>query len=148
MTQASLCIPAAQRSQASTPLRQRMSEDMRMRKFADKTQVQYIRAVVRLTRFLGASPDTASEEDLRRFQLHLVDQGATPQTLNVTISGLKFFFDITLNRPEVMAKMQPVKYPRKLPVVLSREEVKRLLEAAANIKHQVALPVAYGGGCV
>ena len=146
MTQASQCIPAAQPSQANTPLRQRMIEDMRMRKFAEKTQAQYIRAVVRLTRFLGASPDTAGEEDLRRFQLHLVDHGATPQTLNVTISGLKFFFDITLNRPAVMAKMQPVKYPRKLPVVLSREEVKRLLEAAANIKHQVALSVAYGGG--
>ena len=64
----------------------------------------------------------------------------------MTISGLKFFFDITCNRPEVTAKMQPVKYPRKLPVVLSRDEVKRLLEATANIKHQVALSVAYGGG--
>ena len=105
MTQASLCKPAAQPSQARSPLRQRMIEDMRMRKFVEKTQIQYIRAVVRLTRFLGASPDTASEEDLRRFQLHLVDHGATPQTLNVTISGLKFFFDITCNRPEVMAKM-------------------------------------------
>jgi integrase/recombinase XerD len=146
MTPASLCKPAAQPSQARSALRQRMIEDMRMRNFVEKTQVQYIRAVVRLTRFLGTSPDTASEEDLRRFQLHLVDQGATPQTLNVTISGLKFFFDITCNRPEVMAKMQPVKYPRKLPVVLSRDEVKRLLEAATNIKHQVALSVAYGGG--
>ena len=69
MTQASLCKPAAQPSQANTPLRQRMIEDMRMRRFAEKTQAQYIRAVVRLTRFLGASPDTAGEEDLRRFQL-------------------------------------------------------------------------------
>jgi integrase/recombinase XerD len=126
MTQASLCKPAAQPSQSHSLLRQRMIEDMRMRKFVEKTQVQYIRAVVRWTRFLGTSPDTATEEDLRRFQLHLVDHGATPQTLNVTISGLKFFFEITLNRPEVMAKMQPVKYPRKLPVVLSRDEVKRL----------------------
>ena len=88
MMQASLCKPAAQPSQAHSPLRQRMIEDMRMRKFVEKTQVQYIRAVVRLTRFLGTSPDTASEEDLRRFQLHLVDHGATPQTLNVTISGV------------------------------------------------------------
>ena len=69
MTQASLCKPAAQPSPAHSPLRQRMIEDMRMRKFVEKTQVQYIRAVVRLTRFLGTSPDTASEEDLRRFQL-------------------------------------------------------------------------------
>jgi integrase/recombinase XerD len=146
MTQGTRSTPAASSTEAGSALRRRMIEDMRMRKFAEKTQTQYIRAVVRLTRFLGASPDTAEEEDLRRFQLHLVDQGATPQTLNVTISGLKFFFGITLHRPEVVAKMQPVKYPRKLPTVLSRAEVKRLIAAAGNIKHQAALSVAYGAG--
>jgi site-specific recombinase XerD len=123
-----------------------MIEDMRMRKFVEKTQTQYIRAVVRLTRFLRASPDSATEEDLRRFVLDMIDHGATPQTLNVTISGLKFFFDITLGRPEAVAKLQPVKYPRKLPTVLSREEAKRLIAASPNIKHQVALSVAYGAG--
>jgi site-specific recombinase XerD len=76
----------------------------------------------------------------------MVDHGATPQTLNVTISGLKFFFGITLKRPEVATKLQPVKYPRKLPTVLSREEAKRLIAASPNIKHQVALSVAYGAG--
>lgn len=145
MTQGSKSTPPAS-PEARSALRQRMVEDMRMRKFAEHSQAQYIRAVVRLTRFLRASPDTATEEDLRRFQLNMVDQGATPQTLNVTISGLKFFFAITLNRPEVVAKLQPVKYPRTLPTVLSREEAKRLIAASANLKHQVALSVAYGAG--
>jgi integrase/recombinase XerD len=146
MTEGTRSTPAAAPTETRSKLRRRMIEDMRMRKFAEKTQTQYIRAVVRLTRFLGASPDTATEEDLRRFQLDMVDHGATPQTLNVTISGLKFFFCITLNRPEVVAKLQPVKYPRKLPVVLSREQAKRLIAAASNLKHQVALSVAYGAG--
>ena len=78
--------------------------------------------------------------------MHLVDQGASPITLNSTISGLKFFFDVTLSRGELMAKMQPVHVPRTLPVVLSREEVSRLIAAAWNLKHQTALSVAYGAG--
>jgi len=131
---------------AITPLRQRMLEDMRMRKLSDKTQTAYVRAVKRLTRFLGRSPDTATIEDLRRFQLFLVDQGASPVTLNATITGLKFFFDVTLDRGELMAKMQPVYMPRTLPVVLSRDEVSRLIVAAGNLKWQTALSVAYGTG--
>ena len=131
---------------AITPLRQRMLEDMRMRKLSDKTQTAYVRAVRRLTRFLGRSPDTATIEDLRRFQLFLVDQGTSPVTLNATITGLKFFFDITLDRGELMAKMQPVYMPRTLPVVLSRDEVSRLIVAAGNLKWQTALSVAYGTG--
>ena len=78
------------------------------------------------------SPDTATAEDLRRFQMHLVEQGTSPITLNATITGLKFFFDVTLDRGELMAKMQPVRVPRTLPVVLSREEVARLIAAAAQ----------------
>ena len=72
-----------------SPLRQRMVEDMRMRKLEPKTQTAYLRAVRKLTVFLKASPDTATAEDLRRFQMHLVDEGASPTTLNATISGLK-----------------------------------------------------------
>ncbi len=79
-------------------------------------------------------------------QLYLVDDGTSPITLNATISGLKFFFDITLNHPELMVRMQPVKVPRTLPVVLSREEVARLIAAAWNLKHQTTLSVAYGAG--
>jgi site-specific recombinase XerD len=118
-----------------SPLRQRMIDDMRMRKLSDKTQSAYIRAVRNLAEFLGRSPDTASAEDLRRFQLHLVECGVSPVTLNVTITGLKFFFEITLERGELMARMQPVRVPQTLPVVLSREEVARLIAAARNLKH-------------
>ena len=129
-----------------TPLRQRMLDDMRMRKLDEKTQTSYIRAVRKLAAFLGRSPDTATVDDLRRFQLHLVDSGCSPITLNATITGLKFFFDVTIDRGEVMAKMQPVRVPRTLPVVLSREEVARLIAATRNLKHQTALSVAYGAG--
>ena len=133
-------------TQTVSPLRQRMIDDMRMRKFADKTQSHYIRAVKQFTRYLGRSPDTASVEDLRRYQLHLVDQGTSPASLNAAISGLKFFFDITMDRAELMAKMQPVHLPRKLSVVLSPEEVSRLIVATGNLKHQTALSLAYGTG--
>ena len=129
-----------------TPLRQRMIEDMRMRKLEHKTQEAYIRAVCKLAAFLRRSPDTATVEELRRFQLHLVDQGTSPITLNATLTGLKFLFDVTLDRGELMAKMQPVRVPRTLPVVLSREEVARLIAAAPNLKSQTALSVAYGTG--
>ena len=129
-----------------SPLRQRMLDDMRMRKLEPKTQTSYLRAVRKLAAFLKNSPDTATADDLRRFQLHLVDEGASPITLNATISGLKFFFDITLDHGVLMAKMQPVHVPRTLPVVLSPEEVSRLIAAAWNLKHQTALSVAYGAG--
>ena len=129
-----------------SPLRQRMIDDMRMRKFGDKTQSDYQRAVRNFAKYLGRSPDSATVEDLRRYQLHLVDHGISPASLNAAISGLKFFFDVTLDRGEVMAKMQPVHLPRKLPVILSREEVGRLIAAAGNLKHQTALALAYGTG--
>jgi len=133
-------------NKAASPLRQRMIEDMRMRKLAPKTQSHYLRAVRDFARFLRHSPDVATVDDLRRYQLYLVDQGTLPGTLNAAITGLKFFFDITLDRGEVMAKMQPVYLPRKLPIILSVEEVTRLIAAARNLKHQTALSVAYGAG--
>ena len=129
-----------------SPLRQRMIEDMALRKLAPKTQSQYIRAVINLTRFLGCSPDTASPEDLRRYQLHLVEIGTSRIMLNHTITALRFFFQVTLDRPEAMAKMSTVREPRKLPVVLSREEVARLIDAAGKPKYQAVLSVAYGAG--
>ena len=85
-----------------SPLRQRMIEDMRMRKLAPKTQTAYIRAVLKFAKYLGRSPETASAEDLRHFQLHLVDQGCSPITLNATIVGLNFLFDITLATTNVI----------------------------------------------
>ncbi len=129
-----------------SPLRQRMIEDMRLRKLSPKTQTAYIRAVVNFTRFHGRSPDTAVAEDLRRYQLHMVEQGISSTTLNATITGLKFFFAVTLDRPEAMWKMRHVYEPRKLPEVLSLEEVTRLLQSAGSLKYQAALGVAYGAG--
>jgi site-specific recombinase XerD len=123
-----------------------MLDDMRLRKLSPKTQTGYIRAVKRLAGFLGRSPDSATVEDLRRFQLYLVDHGTSPVTLNATITGLKFFFDVTLARPEAMARMSTVRVPRKLPVILSRDEAARLIAAAGSLKYQVALSVAYGAG--
>ena len=129
-----------------SPLRQRMIDDMRMRKLSEKTQSHYIRWVRRFTAFVGRAPDTATVEDLRRFQLHLVDSGTSPVSLNAAITALKFFFEVTLGQAELMAKMQPVRVPRTLPVVLSRDEVARLIAAASNLKHPTALSVAYGAG--
>ena len=84
------------RKQSISPLRQRMIDDMRMRKLNPKTQSAYIRAVRSFTKYLGRSPDTATVEDLRNYQLHLVDAGTSPISVNAAITGLKFFFDITL----------------------------------------------------
>ena len=133
-------------TQAPSELRLRMIEDMRMRKLELRTREAYVRAVRKLAKYLGRAPDTATAEELRNFQLHLVDHGVSPITLNATITGLKFFFEVTVGHGEVMAKMQPVHVPRTLPVVLSREEVGRLIAAAGNLKHQTALAVAYGAG--
>jgi len=129
-----------------SPLRRRMIEDMRMRRLNGKTQVAYIRAVRRFAGFLGRSPDTATAEDLRRFQLHMAEQGTSSMTINATITGLRFFFEVTLGRGELMTMMSAVREPHKLPVVLSREEVARLLAAVRNPKHRAALSVAYGAG--
>ena len=129
-----------------SPLRQRMMEDMRLRKLSAKTQSAYIRAVVNFTRFLGRSPDSAEAHDLRRYQLHLVEQGTTSTTLNAAITALKFFFEVTLDRPEAMKKMRHVYEPRKLPEVLSLEEVTRVLQDAGSLKYQAALGIAYGAG--
>jgi site-specific recombinase XerD len=129
-----------------SPLRQRMIEDMRLRKLSEKTQSGYIRWVKKFAGFLRRSPDTASAEDLRRFQLHLSDSGASRTSLNAAVTALRFFFEVTLGHGELMAKMSHVHQPRKLPVVLSAEEVTCLLDVAPGLKYKAALSVAYGAG--
>jgi len=129
-----------------SPLRQRMLDDMALRKLSPSTRSKYLRAVINLTCFLGQSPDTATPEDLRRYQLHLVETGTSSISLNAAITALRFFFGVTLERPEALAKMSSVREPRKLPVVLSREEVARLIAAAGKPKYQAILSVAYGAG--
>lgn len=135
-----------QTTQGISPLRQRMQDDMRMRKLSPKTQSGYIRVVKQFTRFLGRLPDTATDEDLRLYQLFLVDSGMSAISLNAAITGLKFFFEVTLKRTGLMAAMQPVPVPRKLPVVLSCNEVTRLIASAGSPKYQAALSLAYGAG--
>jgi site-specific recombinase XerD len=132
--------------QAISPLRRRMIEDMTIRKFAPKTQTSYIRAVRNFTAFFGRSPDQAGAEDLRRYQLHLASSGVSGPSLNATVTALRFFFQVTLGRGEATEKMTFVREPRKLPVVLSPEEVARLLDAAPGLKYRAALSAAYGAG--
>jgi len=129
-----------------SPLRLRMIDDMTLRKLSPGTQTAYLRAVKNFTGFLGRAPDTASAEDLRLYQLDLVKQGISSGNLNATITGLKFFFETTLERLEAMAKMSHVHEPRKIPLVLGLEEVSCLLQSAGSLKYQAALGVAYGAG--
>ncbi len=135
-----------QRKKPISPLRQRMLDDMALRKLSAQTQRNYVRAVKNFTRFLGRSPDTAEAEDLRRYQLRMVAQGTSRTTLNATITGLKFFFEVTLDRPEAMKKMHHVYQPRRLPEILSIEEIARLFRATDSLKYQAAFGVAYGAG--
>src|SRR5258707_1062496 len=132
--------------EAMSPLRRRMIEDMTVRKFVEKTQKDYIRHVKDLSAFLGRSPGTATAEDLRRYQLHLTDTGIRPPSINSAVSALRFFFSITVDRAEVSKPLTFVAEPRKIPVVLSPEEVARFLEAAPGPKYKAALSAAYGAG--
>jgi site-specific recombinase XerD len=123
-----------------------MIDDMTQRRLNPKTQDAYLRSVIKLTRFLGRSPDTASADELRQFQLHLAQNGVSNKTINATITGLRFFFETTLDDRQALRKMSTIRDPRKLPVILSPNEVKRLLEATTNLKYKAALATAYGAG--
>src|SRR5277367_191460 len=127
-----------------SPLRQRMIDDMTARRFKEKVQKDYVRHVRTFAALLGRSPDTATSEDLRRYQLHLAKQPISPGSINAAIAALRFFFTVTLERPDLVRPLTIVNKPRKAPVVLSEEEVARLLEAAPNLKYKAALSVAYG----
>jgi integrase/recombinase XerD len=129
-----------------SPLRRRMIEDMTVRGFTAATQRGYIAAVRTFTAFLGRSPDQASAEDLRRFQVHMRSEGASATTMNAAVSALRFFFGVCLGRDDAEVGMTTVREPRKLPVVLSPEEVARLLDAAPGLKYRAALSLAYGAG--
>jgi site-specific recombinase XerD len=132
--------------QAISPLRRRMIEDMTVRNFAADTQRNYLRAVKNLAIFLGRSPDTATAEDLRLFQLHLSETHVRPPTINGTVTALRFFFSVTVDRSVVTKRLTFVAEPRKIPVILSPEEVARFLAAAPGPKYKAALSAAYGAG--
>jgi site-specific recombinase XerD len=129
-----------------SPLRQRMIEDMTARHFKEKVQKDYVRHVRRFAAFPGRSPDTATSEDLRRFQLHLATQQTGAPTINSAIAALRFFFNVTLERPGLARHLTTVHKPRRAPVVPNQEEVVRLLEAAPGLKCKAAFGVAYGAG--
>src|SRR6201981_1679723 len=122
-----------------------MIEDMTVRNFVEKTRSDYIRQVKTFTSFLGRSPDTATAEDLRRFQLHQTRTGIRPPSINGSVAALRFFFTVTLDRPQLARHLTFVRAPRKIPVVLSPEEVARLLEAAPGPKYK-AVSAAYAAG--
>jgi site-specific recombinase XerD len=132
--------------QAISPLRRRMIEDMAIRRLGSKTQHDYVQRVKDFAAFLGRSPDTASKEDVRRYQLHLASSGARTPKINSTVSALRFFFDVTLDRADLAKQITFIYEPRKVPAVLSPEEVRRMLEAAPGLKYKAALGVAYGAG--
>jgi site-specific recombinase XerD len=134
------------RAAAISPLRQRLIDDMNMRRFSRETQRNYIRDIGRFASFLGRSPHTATAEDVRRFQIEQHDAGVPTPTMNSIVSALRFLFTSTLDRPDLARKLVRVAHPRTLPVVLGREEVVRLLAATTCLKHQAALSVAYGAG--
>lgn len=129
-----------------SPLRQRLIEDMNMRRFSRETQRNYIRDVGRFATWLGRSPHTATAEDLRRFQIDQRETGVPVPTMNSIVAALRFFFTHTLDRPDLARKLVRTSHARKIPVVLTQDEVKRLLEATTCLKHQAALSVAYGAG--
>ena len=129
-----------------SPLRQRMIDDMTARRFKEKVQKDYVRHVRNFAAFLGRSPDTATSDDLRRYQLHMAQQQISAGSINAAIAALRFFFTVTLERPDLVRPLRIVNEPRKAPVVLSPEEVARLLEAAPGLKYKAALSVAYGAG--
>ncbi len=131
---------------AISPLRRRMVEDMTVRGFAPKTQTGYIRAVRNFTTFFGRPPDQASSEDLRRYQLHLRSLGTSATSMNAAATALRFFFEVTLGRRETAAALTSVRQPQRLPVLLSPQEVARLLDHAPGLKARAALSLAYGAG--
>jgi integrase/recombinase XerD len=136
----------AHSTQTISPLRQRMIDDMSLRKLSPKTQTHYLRAVRNFAQFLGRSPATATAEDFRLFQLHMAGNNVSNASINATICGLRFLCKVTLDDPGLLRKMSTVHEPRKLPVILSPSEVKQLLEATLSLKYKAALATTYGAG--
>ncbi len=129
-----------------SPLRQRMIDEMNMRKLSPKTQQTYLRAMSKLATYIKHSPEHATSERLRQFQIALVAEGASSSTINSTISGIQFLYCKTLDQPDTAKRLCSVPTPRRLPNVLSIDEVKRLIEGCRSPKYRAALSVAYGAG--
>src|SRR6201984_2067427 len=129
-----------------SPLRARMIEDMTVRGFNEHTRRDYVRHVRSFAAFIGRSPDTATAEDLRLFQLHQTQSGMQPPSINSAVSALRFFFTVTFDRPDLARRLTVVPQPRRIPAVLSVEEVTLLLRVATAPKYKAAFATAYGAG--
>ncbi|AJA08541.1 phage integrase [Sphingopyxis fribergensis] len=127
-----------------SPLRQRLIDEMTMRRCSKETQRNYLREVGRFATWLRRSPHTASAENVRQFQIEQQQAGVPAPTMNSIVGALRFFFTHTLDRPDLARKLIRTKHARKIPVVLTMADVKRLLDATRSLKHQAALSVAYG----
>ncbi len=127
-------------------LRERMIEDMTVRGFGAQTRHDYVRHVRMFATFIGRSPDRATAEEVRRFQLHQTETGVGAPSINSSVSALRFLFTVTLDRPDLARRLTVVRQPRKLPLVLSAKEVALVLEAAPGPKYKAALATAYGAG--
>ena len=129
-----------------SPLRRRMIEDMTVRNLSPATQRSYLHAVAKFSRYFSRSPDRLDIEDVRAFQVFLVSQKISWPALNQTVCALRFFYGVTLNRPEIPERIAYAREPRKLPVILSADEVVRFLEAVPSLKTRTALTTAYAAG--
>src|SRR5436305_13377773 len=134
------------RTEAITPLRQRMIEDMNARKLGAHTQRSHIYSCKRFAAFLKRSPDTATLEDLRQFQLHLAETGMSICNRNRIMTGVRFLFRVTLRRLEHAAEIYHLREPEKIPQVMSPDEMRRLLAVASSLKVRVLLSLGYGCG--
>jgi integrase/recombinase XerD len=129
-----------------SPLRRRMIEDMTVRNMSPATQRSYVSAVSKFSRYFGRSPERLDLEDVRAFQVHLVSTGISWPGLNQIVCALRFFYGVTLGQSEVPERIPYARAPRKLPVVLSADEVVRFLESVSSLKSRVALTTAYAAG--
>ena len=129
-----------------TPLRVRMIEDMNARKLGSSTQRGHIHSCKRFAAFLNRSPDTATAEDIRRFQLHLAEAGLSICNRNRIMTGLRFLFRVTLRRLDLAGEIYHLREPQKIPLVVSPDEARRLLAVASKLKVRTLLSLAYGCG--
>ena len=130
----------------TSPLRQRMIEDMTIRNLSQTTQQSYIYAVRKFSRHFGRSPDRLGIEDVRAYQLHLIAEKRSWSHVNQMACALRFFYGVTLGRQEAFERIVTGRKPEKLPPVLSPEEIARFLEAVAGLRNRVALTTAYAAG--
>jgi integrase/recombinase XerD len=135
-----------QRPVAPTPLRSRMISDMSARNLGRACQTSHLRGCKRFAAFLGRSPETAAPDDVKDFQQHLIESGASICTRNQTMTGVKFLFRVTLRRHDLVAEIFHLREPDRVPQVLSQKEVKRILTIAPSVKVKVMLSLAYGCG--